>query len=465
MLARCLQAQDQADTVLSAKDIKGFVQGIQSRITSLDKTTGKGLGNWLKGIRKQEKKIQVEVSKKDTTAAKQLFAGSTATYDKWEQQLKGNDTTQQLKEYIPALDTLKTTLRYLEGKADPKQLAEAKQLLQQYESKLQVSNTIKQQLNERKQQLTGKLKELGMAKQLENYKQQVYYYNQQLNEYKALLKDRKKLEAKTIAILRNSRLYKNFLKKNSVLAKLFGVPENYGTPVSLAGLQTRASVTQQLQQRLGSMTGATGGMDINPQQYLNQQMQVAQSQLNTLKDKAIKLGISNSADAADMPDFKPNLEKMKSFWQRLEYGVNLQSQKSNRWLPSITDIGLNMGYKISAKSVVGIGAAYRLGWGQPLSKIRLTHEGIGLRSYLDIKIKGSIWLSGGYELNYNQRMNDLSATLKNLHAWQKSGLIGITKKIKIKGKKELKTSFLYDLLHNNQTPQGPAFRFRVGWGF
>ena len=70
-------------------------------------------------------------------------------------------------------------------------------------------------------------------------------------------------------------------------------PPGEGGLTALAGLQTRAGVSQQLTQRFGG--GLTppgeGGIGGGNSSYLQQQMQGAQSQLNTLKDKlSSKLG-------------------------------------------------------------------------------------------------------------------------------------------------------------------------------
>jgi len=56
---------------------------------------------------------------------------------------------------------------------------------------------------------------------------------------------------------------------------------------------------------------------------------------------------------------------------------------------------------------------------QDRSHIHVTHQGIGLRSFLDYKIKGSFYVSGGYELNYRSAFKDIDA-LKDRSAWQKA---------------------------------------------
>jgi hypothetical protein len=211
-----------------------------------------------------------------------------------------------------------------------------------------------------------------------------------------------------------------------------------------------------ISQRMGAtaVSGAGGG---NPMQS---QLQAAQGQMDQLKDKINKLGGGNSDMA--MPDgFKPNSQKTKSFLQRLEYGFNVQSQGSNNFLPSISDLALTVGYKINDKSTLGVGASYKLGWGRPFNDIHVSSEGVGLRSFLDIKAKGSIWITGGYELNYLQAFSKFD-DLKKPDVWQRSGLLGLTKKYKI-GKKQGNMQLLWDFLSYSQVPKAQAIKFRVGY--
>lgn len=213
------------------------------------------------------------------------------------------------------------------------------------------------------------------------------------------------------------------------------MPNNYGSPESLAGLQIRASVQNQIQARFASS-------GINSQQYIGQQMQSATAELNKIKDKLNKLGGGTSN--IEMPEFKPNTQKTKSFLKRIEYGANVQSQKTNGFLPVTSDIALTAGYKLNDKSVAGVGLAYKLGWGSGWKNIKLTNEGIGLRSYIDMKLKGSFWISGDYEQNYQKGFARIQQ-LKNLNAWQTSGLIGLSKKYKI-GKKTNNLQLLWDFI-------------------
>lgn len=417
-------------------------------------------------MQKQEAKLQKKLAKKDSISAKNLFGNIKEKYSSVAQKIKaptGNINATSLNEYLPGLDSLQTAFNFL-GKTGMKissvptdklkQIQAVSAQLKGLQSQLQIAGDIKKFIKERKQLLKEQLDRFAMADQLKQVNKQVYYYQQQINEYKALINDPKKLEQKALGLIRKTPAFRDFFARNSFLAQLFPKPSSYGTPDALIGLQTRSSVQQQLTQRLGS-AGA------NPQQYLQQQVSQAQNELNSLKDKVNKLGGGNS-DLA-IPDFKPNNQKTKSFWKRIEYGLSIQSQETNALLPVTSDIALTAGYKLNDKSTIGIGAAYKLGWGRNISNIRLTSQGLSLRTYLDIMIKGSIWISGGYEENYQHEFTRLDQ-LKDMNAWQHSGLIGLTKKYKI-GKNNGNLQLLWDFLSYQQVPRTQALKFRIGYGF
>lgn len=198
------------------------------------------------------------------------------------------------------------------------------------------------------------------------------------------------------------------------------------------------------------------------QQVMHQQVQGAKDQLNLLKDKVNKLG--GGSTEKEMPDFKPNDQKTKSLLQRLEFGSNLQTVKSNKFFPSTTDVGLSLGYKLNDKSTIGLGGSYKMGWGRDIRHISISHQGIGLRSFVDYKIKGSIWLSGGAEMNYRSQFSNFKI-LDNYSAWQKSALIGISKKYQVSKKVKGNAQLMYDALWKEQVPRTQALVFRIGYNF
>ncbi|MGE7774245.1 hypothetical protein ACQKLP_05955 [Chitinophaga sp. NPDC101104] len=126
-------------------------------------------------------------------------------------------------------------------------------------------------------------------------------------------------------LLQKVPAYKDFISRNSQIARLFSQLRGNGgvNPEQLLeGLQTRVQVEQLIQQQLSS-----GGP--NASQAIRQQMDAARSQMNELRNRFPDLD-----NAAEMPDFQPNEMKTKSFMQRLEFGCNVQFQRSNQFFPS-----------------------------------------------------------------------------------------------------------------------------------
>jgi hypothetical protein len=312
--------------------------------------------------------------------------------------------------------------------------------------------------------LKEQLNNFGLTRELKRLNKQVYYYGQQVNEYKEMLKDSKKAEAKALELLSKTKLFQDFMKRNSILASFFPMPAGSaltggqtGQAVGFAALQTRAQINNFLQQASFGNSNSVAPLQRN--------IQDAQGQINELRNKLQQLSGSGGGDL-DMPNFKPNSQKTKSFLKRLEYETTFQSQKATNFFPATSDIGLSAGYKLNDKSVIGVAAAYKVGWGTGWKNIRITSEGLGLRSFVEWKIKSTFWLSGGYEQNYRNAFNNIDQ-LRDMNAWQESGLIGLSKTISIKSKlfKKTKLQFLWDFLSYRQRPQTQPLLFRLGYTF
>jgi hypothetical protein len=222
----------------------------------------------------------------------------------------------------------------------------------------------------------------------------------------------------------------------------------------MTGLQTRQQVQDMMQTRIQ-------GLGPNAQADVQQSLGAAQAELSKLRNR-----FPSSGSTEDMPDFTPKDQKTKTFLQRLEYGTNIQTVKSNYFFPTTTDMALSVGYKLGEKNIIGLGASYKMGWGKDIRHIAISSEGIGFRSFADIKLKGSFFVSGGFEYNYQQPFNSLQQ-LKGLQQWQQSGLLGISKIVSLKTKffKKTKLQVLWDMLSYQQVPRTQAVKFRVGYSF
>lgn len=446
-----------------------YIASVSSKANSLEQKLDKKSEKAIAQLKKQEEKIIRKLQKIDSSAAKQLMENAAARYQQLEEKLKNPG---KLSQYIPRLDSLGTSLNFLNqnsqllsnAKEVKDKLQEAMKKMDELKAQLQKAEDIKQFLKERKQYLKEQLNKFGFAKELKKINKEIYYYSEQVNAYKEILKDPKKIEKKALELLSKTKLWKDFFAKNSMLASLFPMPAgNSGmysaTQTGFAGLQTRSQIASYFQQTSYLASATT-------QRQLQNNIGSAQGQVDGLRNRMTQLVNSGSSDIADIPDFSPNAQKTKSFFKRLVYGTNIQSSGSSRYLPGQADIGLSIGYKLNDKSVIGFGGSYKMGFGNGWDRIKFTNEGVSIRSYIDWKIKGSLWISGGYEQNY-QRVFLTIGVLRDIDQWQQSGLIGLTKTVSLKTKffKNTKFQLLWDFLSYKQIPVRKPIVFRIGYSF
>lgn len=458
----------QIDSTLEAIDklsikylrtVDSKIEKYSTRITKKTEKTLTKLSHW-------ENKIQGLLKKVSPETEQRLFGNNEVTFTSLLRKIKEGEgiMLSYRAQYNAYSDDVTTNLKYL---ADQKELLDSGLIkkakatsnkMKELAKEEDKNEALQQFIKERKKQLIEQaVAHIGKSKYLKKINKEAYYYVETVKNYKELFADSKKTEETVKSILNKIPAFQKFKQKNSQLASLFGQPGDVGTTASMAGLQTRQGVQGMIQERI-----ASGGP--NAMEQVQQSIQEAQSQLTQLKDKLLKNILPGQGTGeGQLPDFKPNMQKTKTLLQRLEYGFNLQFAKNNTLLPTTSDIALSVGYKMNDKSIVGVGAAYKLGMGN-IRNIHFSHEGIGLRSFIDWKLKKQFFISGGYELNHNAQFQNV-AQLKNYNAWQRSALIGITKKLKIKTKyfKATNIQLLYDFLSNQHKPVSQPVLFRVGY--
>jgi len=457
-------AQDQPDKATAIIDFPSkFFHRIQNKTSSLDEQLTRQTEKYLQKMARREERLRKKLYRVDSTAAKNLFAGSAERYAALSQKLAGDTgSTQSLSfngEYQAYTDSLQGMLKFMT--ANPKAVASLRQL-QSLQAKMQDADEIKDYIRQRKQLISQYIQQhtnLGilLGKDYQAMNRDIYYYSQQVREYREMLNDPDKLTKQALTILNKLPAFQAFMKQNSALAGLFNLPPNYSSTASLAGLQTRDQVAALINQQVAA--AGPGGASA-----LQANLQSAQSGLDGYKDKLNKLG-AGSGDI-DLPNFKPNGQKTRSFWKRLEYGTNFQTTRNNYYFPTVSDFGLSVGYKLTDKSTIGVGASYKLGWGNGIQHIAFSSQGAGLRSFVEIKIKGSFSASGGLELNHTTPFSTYQQ-LRHWDDWTKSGLIGVTKTVSMNNRvfKKTKVALLWDFLSYQQVPRTQAVIFRIGYNF
>jgi hypothetical protein len=455
------QAAADGNTLHEQPGTGRFINHVNSQAAALEDKITRQTEKYLAKLAKQEARLKKKLQKIDPAAAQHIF-NLDEKYKSFSERLKQKtEAAATGNYYIPLLDTLKTAFNFLEQNKNLLSLAatlpglkNALSALNTLQGKVNGAEEIRKFLKGRREFLQQQLSNFGLTRELKKFSQTVHYYQAQIEEYKQLLNEPDKLIVKSLGLLQKVPAFAGFFRKHSELASIFRLPGNGPIdPASLTGLQTRAGVMNQLQQRFGS-AGA------NPQQMLQQQIAGAQEQLSKLKDKLNGPG-GNSSDI-EMPGYKINNQKTKSFLKRLEFGANLQSKRPNGIFPTTTDIGLSAGFKATDKISIGIGAATAIGWGKDIRHISMSWQGLSLRSYIEMKAKGNLFITAGAEMHYRSEIRQF-AQLKDYPGWQKSALAGITKKYVISKKLKGNAQLLYDFLAERQKPVARPLVLRVGY--
>jgi hypothetical protein len=217
--------------------------------TQVNKRADKTLERFIR----QEKRMKAKLWNVDSVAAKNIFTDSRDKLSSLKVGLKNKVPVRSLLGANADLDTLQNSLKFLGGSknllgSSESKLSAATQSVQDLQGKLQQAEEIKAYIRQRKQQLKEQLSQYtGFTKDLQKMNKEAYYYGQQVKEYKAALKDKKKAEAKGLALLKKVPAYNEFLQKHSLLAGLFNPSSSANTAPNLEGMQTRSQVEQLIQ--------------------------------------------------------------------------------------------------------------------------------------------------------------------------------------------------------------------------
>lgn len=409
----------------------------------------------LNNLQRREERLKIALSKRDSLAGAKM-GDPKARYDSLRQLLVSRQ--QKLcaftNLYDGKLDSLKTAFKFL----DESGTGNYDGLLNQYDNlQHQFNQTDKVQayLTQRQDQLFDQVSRIGQLRSFRKYQQEIVYYKNTMASYKQLWDHPDQIEQKVLGVVAKVPAFRNFFGSNSDLAAVFrqpGLNASVDPSALSSGLQTRqaldkffesaggGSLQAQVQQGIHDAGGASG----------------MTSQLQSISDV--------QQPKSQKPEPKINPYHGRPFWQRLEKGFNVQSLKSTSFLPATSDLAASIGYKFTPYLTAGFGAGGKIGWGESIRKIQVSAQGISIRSYLDGKIAGSFYVTGGWEFNY-QPVAVHWDDIHKMSDWKQSALLGITKKFPIGSKlfKNYNVSLLYDFLYRNTLPVTSPFKFRIGY--
>jgi hypothetical protein len=195
------------------------------------------------------------------------------------------------------------------------------------------------------------------------------------------------------------------------------------------------------------------------QQQLGQQQQLAAEGFNLQELFKAKNQLQRNRNFVNT---NTSSNQLGGFKKRIEKGITIESQRANNFLPSMSNIAITLGYKITKWATVGMGFSCKVGWGQPVKNINVTMQGMGARVYGEVQWKKSIWATASLERNHFSSLSDLQ--FGNITPTQYSALLGISKKIPM-GKKNQSIQLLWDALAYKQIPRAEPFKFRINYQF
>lgn len=454
---------------------------IQSRMAGINQQLNTRSQRYLQQMAQREAKMKQRLSAVDSTGASKLFGNSEQQYSTLAQKLTtdtGSSHQSIHGQYQPYTDTLQGAMTFFQQ--HPRLLASsgseqgplssevqaklqgASSQLQAVQAKMQDAGAIQAYVQQRRQIIGDYISQHAgtaaiLGKQYAALKQAQFYYGQQIQAYREMVSNPAALEQKAIALLSRTAAFQQFMSTHSQLSGLLHLPGNYGSAQAVQGLQNKDQVAQLIQGKASA--GGAAGVSA-----LQSSVESAQAHLDGFKDKVNKWGAGSSDISA--PDFQPQKEKTKTFFGRLQYGFNFQSTHNSYYYPDVLALGVSVGYKLGNDNVIGIGGSYNMGLGNGINHIAITSNGLSVRSFLTIKIKGTLSASGNFEYNYSTPFTNYQQ-LKQLQNWSKSGLIGLQKTISTKSKflKQTSLSLLWDFLSYSQQPKTQPFIFRVGYNF
>jgi len=433
------------------------VEKYSGRITKKTEKTLEKLSKW-------ETKIKTSLEKVSPETASKLFGNNQLTFAGMLQKLKDGENIAKRyhQQYDGYRDKLATSLKYMDEQKSLlddkliKPLEKTRAGMDSLSVTVNNAEAVQQFIKERKKKLVeGAFSMLGKNKYLSKINKETWYYTETIKNYKTLFSDEEKTEQTVKSVLNNIPAFKEFLGKNSGLAGIFtssnssGLQSRSSMPV-VNGLPSRGVLQSYLQENIPSLNvnGSQGQL----------KMPAIKEELNKwVKKLNDKGGMSNN----DIPDFKPNTQRSKLFKQRLEFGYDLQFKNSNNLFPAAANFAAKIGYRLNDKQSVGIGASYSLGLGSGWDKIKFSHEGVGIRSYLKWKIKKAFDIQGGAECNQIYISNMPGLPIKS--EWQQSALLGISKPYPVSKKRKGNIQVLYDFLYKSHFPVSQPILFRFGY--
>lgn len=266
-----------------------------------------------------------------------------------------------------------------------------------------------------------------------------YYYGAQVREYRKVLRDPSVLDDNLMSTLRADPRWSEYL------AALPAKPQD----------QSKMQPKQLVQQMMQSQAAF---IDPDAMKLISEAKKKGSDLLGELSQSATSIG--NLDNATQVPRFRPNPYKTKSFWQRIDAGFGLQFDRRKFNLPASGTAGVQVSFNFSQHWSAGLLANYRFGMGE-IKNIRFSHAGAGYGAFANYKVWKGLGVQAGFERNWREAVK--SGENSHPATWTSSALAGLTWEYSIGKKAKGTVGVFFDALYKQHTPQTNAVLWRMGW--
>lgn len=462
------QAHAQADDNTEVQRYgKRYVEFNLSRLNAFEKHQKARQIKLLKRLGKKERQLRRSLTGKDSSAWRTydshgISLDSIAALAKYDSLPEARSITPRTNS---RLDSLRGVTQFLDRTA--RESANDLTRIAGYDNEvdaLQHRLEYRKHIDELVSQRTSGLKALqtkGIGS-VQGLQKELYYAKAQIKTYQAIADEPDRLEQKAYEMLQGQPGF-----DEQIMATVNG-----DNPISRAGsqnggaadlermgYQTRRQLGAALDRRFGSQAGNIGSK--MGAQVAEFKTKAADLKAEVADAKQTLTGIRK----AGAEGFRVNPMRCLPFWQRFEKSYDFQTARpAPDGRPAMLQMGGNIAYRQSPKFQAGVGVAGTVGLGQSWADIRLSIEGIGLRSFVSWDIRWGFHAYAGYERLFKKAafvpderaMPEIfPATPHNTGTFSESALLGLVKSYRMSGKRSGSVQALYDFWWQDKNLRSP----------
>jgi len=302
-----------------------------------------------------------------------------------------------------------------------------------------------------------------------------YYFGDGMKEYCTIFQDRSKSEKHFF------KLFNSLIKDQPVTDGMAALCNVETSNVESIQSQSMEEVKEQFE-NAAKVAGQSTDDATYPLNYINNlrkqsdlnvtqeniqlQENVADS-IYTIRDEAKRKNLLSENDSliSNKSEWKKNPLKSKRMHDRLFYGLSFQADPHTAFFPSSGAFNGQIGFQLTQDLNLSLGGSYILAFNaKQLStddlKIPVSTNGFSLRSSLDHRLKGPIFLKGNFEISQRTSTAELQLN-RTTHEFERALLLGLKFRTSKGMSKKATTEVFYDFLHESTGQSAIIFRFGI----